>query len=116
MATDPSYLDFVLEQLSSVLPAINFRPMFGGVGIYTHGLFFALIASDTLYFYTDASNQADFLALDMQAFGRHYHQVPIGVLEDNEELRQWAEKSVNAAAKKRRKAPTRAKKHPDQTH
>ena len=66
MAIDPSYLEFVLEQLSSVLPAINHRPMFGGVGIYTHGLFFALIADDTLYFYTDASNQDDYLALDMQ--------------------------------------------------
>ena len=104
MATDPSYLDFVLEQLSSVLPAINHRPMFGGVGIYSHGLFFALIAGDTLYMYTDSSNQADYEALGMEAFGRRYYQLPIGVLEDVDELREWARKSVAAAAKKPRKA------------
>jgi len=103
MATDPSYLDFVLEQLGSVLPAINHRPMFGGVGIYSHGLFFSLIAGDTLYMYTDASNQADYEALGMETFGRHYYQLPIGVLEDLDELRVWALKSVAAAAKKPRK-------------
>jgi TfoX/Sxy family transcriptional regulator of competence genes len=91
--------------LSSVLPAINHRPMFGGVGLYSRGLFFALIAggTDTLFMYTDASNRADYEALGMETFGVNYYQLPIGVLEDPEELREWAQKSVAAAAKKHRK-------------
>ncbi len=112
MATDPSYLAFVLEQLNAVLPAINHRPMFGGVGIYSRQLFFAIIASDTLYFYVDESNQADYEALGMETFGRHYHQVPVEVLEDADELRGWAAKSVAAADKKQHPPTLRSTMRP----
>lgn len=103
MATDPTYLDFVLEQLRSVLPAVTAKSMFGGTGIYHHDLFFALIAGDTLYFRTDESSRAAYEALDMPTFHRGYYEVPIGVLEDSDELRAWAEKAVSAAQKAKRK-------------
>lgn len=103
MTTDPSYVDFVLEQLESVLPAIHARPMFGGTGIYSHGVFFALIASDTLYFFVDENNRADFEAFDGQRFGKNYCEVPIGVLEDTETLGDWARKAFAAAEKKHKK-------------
>jgi DNA transformation protein and related proteins len=102
MPTDPSYFNFVIEQLSSVMPAINSRPMFGGVGIYSHGLFFALIASDILYFKVNDETRPVYEALGMRRFGKNYYEVPIAVLEDSEVLSQWARKAVAAALKKGR--------------
>ena len=97
MPYSPSYLDFVLEQLSGALPAVNSRPMFGGVGIYSHGVFFSLIAEDMLYFFTDDSNRADFEEREMGRFSSRYFEVPAGVLEDPDELREWAWKAFQAA-------------------
>jgi TfoX/Sxy family transcriptional regulator of competence genes len=98
MPYDPSYLDFVLEQLSSALPALNSRPMFGGVGIYSRGIFFALIADDVLYFFTDETNRTDFEAREMGRFSSRYFEVPVAILEDTDELREWARKAYQAAA------------------
>ncbi len=52
MSVSNDYRDFVLEQLA---PAgrVTSRAMFGGVGLYLDGLFFALIDDDTLFFKTD---------------------------------------------------------------
>ena len=107
MPYSPSYLDFVLEQLSRALPAVNSRPMFGGVGIYSHGVFFSLIAEDMLYFFTDDSNRADFEEREMGRFSSRYFEVPAGVLEDPDELREWARKAFRAAANRpdRKKPP-----------
>ncbi len=52
MAVSQSYREFVLEQLGRVTPVTG-KSMFGGVGIYAQGLFFALIAEDRLYFKVD---------------------------------------------------------------
>ena len=57
MAVSDDFRDFVLEQLA---PAgrVTPRAMFGGVGLYLDGLFFALIDDDTLYFKADESTRA----------------------------------------------------------
>lgn len=105
MSTDESYRDFVLEQLESVIPAIYSKKMFGGVGIYSRGLFFALIADNVLYFYADDATRADYEELDGERFGKNYYEVPIGVLEDLESLREWADKALAAAERKPKKKP-----------
>jgi DNA transformation protein and related proteins len=61
MPVTPEYREFVLEQLGRVAPVTS-RAMFGGVGVYSGGLFFALMAGDTLYLKVDDSNRADFEA------------------------------------------------------
>jgi DNA transformation protein len=55
MAVSQSYREFVLEQLGRV-SRVTGKAMFGGVGIYAQGLFFALIAEDRLYFKVDDCN------------------------------------------------------------
>ena len=56
MAVSRSYREFVLEQLGRVTPVTG-KSMFGDVGIYARGLFFARIAKDRLYFkVNDATN------------------------------------------------------------
>jgi len=112
MAISPGYRDFVVEQLEHIT-SITSKSMFGGVGLYADGFFFALIAEDRLYFKVDYSNRPDFETADMEAFSPYgdgrtmrYYEVPIGVLEDVDKLKTWAEKAVEVArrAKKVKKA------------
>ena len=111
MAVSPGYQYFVIEQLEHV-SSITSKNMFGGVGLYADGFFFALIADDQLYFKVDDSNRPDFEAADMGAVSPYgdgrtmqYFEVPIGVLEDVDALRTWAEKAIEVAqhAKKGKK-------------
>ena len=112
MGFTPEYRAMVEERLSKVVP-VQTKPMFGGVGIYSDGLFFALIAEDKLYFKVDDSNRADFEAAGMQAFfpydspkPMHYWELPPAVLDNKKELAVWVDKSLavaeGAKAKKRK--------------
>ncbi len=111
MGFSPEYRLDVEEKLSAVAP-ITTKPMFGGVGIYSEGLFFALIAEDKLYFKTDDSNRGDFEAAGMEPFYPYdspkpmkYWELPPGVLEDEKELAPWVDKALRVAesAKRTRK-------------
>src|SRR5687768_14294473 len=106
MSVSTQYLEYVLEQFASFTPVTS-RRMFGGVGLYAEGLFFALIGDDTLYFKVDDSNRADYLARRSQPFrpfaddptySMNYFQLPEDVLEDTSELREWTRKSLAVAA------------------
>ena len=61
MAVSPGFANFVTEQLDGCGPIVT-RRMFGGVGIYSGDVFFAIIDNDILYLKTDDSNRADFEA------------------------------------------------------
>ena len=105
MAVSESYRDFVLEQLGRVTP-VTAKSMFGGVGIYARGLFFALIADDQLYFKVDDSTRPDFERLGMEPFqpfeqesSLGYYEVPADVLEDAGQLALWMRRAIDVAAK-----------------
>lgn len=108
MAVSSSFRVLVLDQLSRAMPRIRARTMFGGVGIYSGEIFFALIADDTLYFKVDDSTRPDFVARGMgpfRPFGddggtMQYYQLPEDLLEDPDALRPWAEKAVAIARAK----------------
>jgi DNA transformation protein len=115
MAVSNDYRDFVLDQLA---PAgrIAARAMFGGVGLYLDGLFFALIDDDTLYFKVNDTTRTRY----EEAGSRHfcpfpdrpdqtmaYWQVPAEVLEDPELLCEWAREALGVALAKRARRTTR---------
>ena len=107
MAVTREYRDWVIEQLRYVGP-VTARSMFGGVGLYCDGLFFALIDDDTLYFKVDDSNRPDFEAAGMEPFrpygderAMQYYELPADVLEDPDRLREWAEKALAVARRKK---------------
>ena len=118
VAVSNDFREFVLEQLGRVVP-VDWKRMFGGVGLYADGTFFALLDDDILYFKVGDANRADFEAAGSRAFspykdGRssmNYFELPVHVLEDRELLRVWTEKAVavalEAAAKKGRKTSRR---------
>jgi DNA transformation protein len=104
MAVSQSYRDFVLEQLGRVIPVTG-KAMFGGVGLYADGLFFALIAADRLYFKVADTTRPDFERLGMEPFrpfgedsGMGYYEVPADVVEDPVQLAPWMRKAIDVAA------------------
>jgi len=108
MAVSSGFRDFAVEQLEHV-GSITSKSMFGGVGLYADGLFFALIANDRLYFKVDDSNRPDFEAAEMEPFRPYgderamkYYEVPIAVLEDADALQTWAKKAIDVARRARK--------------
>jgi DNA transformation protein len=106
MAVSKNFIIYVIEQLMYVANVTS-RRMFGGVGLYADGLFFGLIAEDTLYFKVDDSNRSDYERRgskpfcpfpDKSEFSMSYFDLPADVLEDAEELACWARKSVMVAS------------------
>src|SRR5690348_6015496 len=83
--------------------------MFGGIGLYSREIFFGLIDDDTLFFKTDESNIAPYQARNMPRFMPFpdrpeavlgYHQVPVDVIEDAEQLVAWARLAVDVALRR----------------
>jgi DNA transformation protein len=95
---------FVLDQLDGLEDVVP-RAMFGGVGLYCRGVFFGILANDVLYLKVDDSNRHDYERAKMSPFKPYpdrsgtmeYFAVPTDVLENADELAEWARKSVNAA-------------------
>ncbi len=109
MAVSSEYREFALEQLGRVT-RVTWRRMFGAVGIYGDGLFFAIISDDTLYFKTDDETRTDFEAAGMEPFRPYgdertmaYHAVPGEVLEDMERLGEWVERALAVARRAKRR-------------
>ncbi len=67
MPVSNDYRDFVLEQLAAA-GSVSPRAMFGGVGLYLDGLFFALIDDDTLYFKADDASRKRYEAAGSRPF------------------------------------------------
>jgi len=105
---------FVLEQLADV-DSVLARSMFGGVGLYSAGIFFGLLAANTLYLKVDDTNRDAYEAEGMAAFKPYadkpmtmsHYQIPARVLEDADELTKWVRASIGVAA---RTAPRKARR------
>lgn len=118
MSVSPEFRTFVLEQLARVAPGIRSRSMFGGLGIYSNELFFALIDDDILYFKVDDTNRPDFEARGLppfRPFGEdgevmQYYEIPADIIEDADALQPWVAKAVAVAARKKRTSQRKRKR------
>ncbi|HJQ60440.1 MAG TPA: TfoX/Sxy family protein [Vineibacter sp.] len=99
------FIDYIRDQLRDLGP-LTVRPMFGGHGLYLRGLFFGLVAGDTLYLRTDPRNRGDYHARGLTPFKpwadravtlKAYYPVPEEVLEDPESACAWARRALDAA-------------------
>lgn len=116
MPVSKEYLEYVLDQLECCGPVVSKR-MFGGIGLYSDGLFFGLIDDDILYFKVDDLTRPGYLNAKSKPFDPYgdgnasmsYYAVPAEALEDTDELKVWAAASVEAA---RRKAATKKPRAP----
>lgn len=114
MPVSSSFLTFVLDQLDG-LGDVTPRRMFGAVGLYCGDLFFAILDDDVLYLKVGDANRRRHEEAGMEPFKPYpdrpetmqYYGVPVGVLEDAEDLVRWARAAVDAAARARAKKPSR---------
>ena len=109
---DDSFKEFVLDQLSA-LPDVRAKAMFGAHGLYSGDHFFGILDEGRLFFKTDARSQADYTARGMGPFTYEskgkvltmsYHEVPPDVLEQPQELAEWARKAIGVAASAKKPA------------
>jgi DNA transformation protein len=108
----PEQVRHALE-LFAPLGALRVKAMFGGWGFYCDGLFFAIIANDTLYLKADPASAATFAAAGGEPFrfshknGRcevmNYWTVPEEAMENPLEMLPWGRRALAAAARARRK-------------
>jgi DNA transformation protein and related proteins len=118
LAVSDGFRSFVLDQLSE-LEDVMPRSMFGGVGLYSRGLFFGILARDRFYLKVDDENRAAYEEAGEKPFkpypGRpgtmQYYAVPLAILESATELVQWARDARSAAARAASRV-RRARKRP----
>jgi DNA transformation protein len=100
--------EFVLYVLDLLEPLGNVTAckMFGGQGIYLNNQMVAIVADDVLYLKTDSQTEAQFQQGGLSPFSyqRHgksvsmsYYHAPDEVLENPEEMREWATLAYQAA-------------------
>jgi DNA transformation protein len=100
------FVEHVVETMRR-FGAVRAKAMFGGWGLYHEGVFFALVADDTLYLKADDESRADFMALGLQPFVYRmkdgdsitmtYYEAPGEALESPDAMAEWARRGYAAA-------------------
>lgn len=108
MAVSPEFQEHLLELLEP-LGGVSSRRMFGGADLFKSGLMFALVADEVLYLKADDSYRTDFEARGLGPFQYEaknrkralmsYWQAPDHLLEDGDEMVEWARKAFDVALK-----------------
>ena len=103
---DESFKDFVLDQLQD-LANVEARRMFGGYGIYCDETFFGIIHRGRIYFKVDESTVKEYRKRKMKPFRpnakqtlKSYYQVPVEIVEDADQLAEWAERAMRCQKNK----------------
>jgi DNA transformation protein len=119
VAVSAQFNAFVLELLGAVTPVVA-RRMFGGVGYYADGLFFALADDDELYFRVDERTRADYEREGMKAFSpmgpdsksMSYFTVPPRLYDEPEEWALWTRRAISVARAAPPKPPRKPQPEP----
>ena len=120
MAVEPEF-EGLLRELLEPLGSVVFRKMFGGLGIFRHGLMFAVCTSEEIVaLKADESTIPEFKEENCVEWMPHqkgrkpismgYWQVPERLLEEPEEMLGWAEKAFEAAVRINQAKPASKRK------
>lgn len=104
MTVSNHFLLHAVESMSHVAP-VSFRRIFNGYGIYHHGVQFAIVINDRLYFRADDYSRSLYTAKHMTPFQpssigvseSNFFQLPDDVLTHPAELIFWMRIAVEAA-------------------
>jgi DNA transformation protein and related proteins len=98
-AKNDEFKEYVLDQLHC-LSGVECKHMFGGFGLYCNGIFFGIIADGCVYFKANTTTAEAYKEKGMQPFKpstkqtlKNYYEVPVEILEDDEQLAGWARKA-----------------------
>lgn len=104
MSLSNCYLDHVIARLSCVAE-VAYRRIFNGAAIYHHGVQFALIVNDRLYFRADDCSRPNYEqqgmhSLQPQGVKRQsdFYQLPDSLLDQPNELRRWVRIAIEASS------------------
>jgi DNA transformation protein len=110
-----------IEELFRSFGPVRVRRMFGGAGIYADGRMFALEAAGDLFLKADDKTAPAFEKEGCGPFvyetgdGRRtvmsYWRVPDRLLDDPDELAEWARKALAVAERAATKGTGKGKKH-----
>lgn len=108
MPVTDEYIEHVRDLLAPFAP-LRIKRMFGGAGVYSGDLFFAILVDDVLYLKVDEQTRGEYEARGLLPFtyrmknGRtermSYYPVPADALDDPEALATWAREALAAAAR-----------------
>lgn len=121
MGVSAAFLDSV-QELFAALPDLRVKRMFGGAGVFSGELMFALVGEETLFIRADALNRAGFEAEGSTPFTYRmkdgaeaqlgYWRAPDAVWDDPDAAAHWARAGLEAAARykagKRKRSTTQA--------
>ncbi len=105
MAISDDYLEY-LKELLEWLPQLRAKRMFGGAGLYSDEIFFAIADDAGLYLKADAQSVEFYRKGGSEQFtyeskgkvGKmNFWSVPADVLEDDDELRTWVRVALDTA-------------------
>lgn len=108
---EKEFKNYVVDLMQSLGP-VSAKAMFGGYGIFLHGVMFALIADSVLYVKVDDEMEEEFKSKGLEPFtysrkgksiNMSYYEAPEETLDDAQEMNHWAQKSYNAALRLSRK-------------
>lgn len=112
MAVSPGFAEMLIDALAPLGP-VAVRRMFGGGGVYCDGVMFGLIADDALHLKADETSRKPFEDERCGPFvfggkgktvSTSYWRIPERLLDDPDELVEWARVALGvarrAAAKK----------------
>lgn len=111
---DPEHL----KEVFSAFGPVSVRRMFGGAGVYAEGTMFALVAEGELYLKADAETIPAFRAAGAAPFiygakGRRvvmsYWRLPDRLLDEPDELAEWARAALRVAQRSAAARPSRRK-------
>lgn len=106
MALDSALVEHALDLLGA-LGGVSARKMFGGYGLYRHGVMFALVHEEVLYLKVDGVTRGDFAAAGTEPFTYEhasgktvempYWEAPSELFDDPEAMVGWARRAFEAA-------------------
>ena len=105
MPKSSEFVQLVVDALRDFGP-VTVKRMFGGWGLYRDGVFFALVAGDTLYFKGDDENIPEMKRASPGPFTfekqgetviTHYYAAPEDAFEDRDVMTRWARLGYGAA-------------------
>lgn len=108
MGTSTEFADYITDMLEP-LGDIRAQRMFGGYGIKYGEVNFALLLDDLPYFRVDDLTRPEYEERGSEPFRYmrkgelatlgNYWEVPSDIIEDPDDLRDWARASIEAAVK-----------------
>lgn len=104
MSLSNAYLDHVIASLSRVAE-VAYRRIFNGAAVYHHGVQFALIVNDRLYFRADDCSRSLYEQQGMYSLQPRgvkvqsdFYQLHDSLLHEPDELRHWVRIAIDASS------------------